>query len=122
MNPQTAKQALRHRRQLRVRKRLRGTDERPRLAVFRSGKHTYAQVINDQSGTTLAAASTLEPDLRSTLPKGGNKSAAEIVGKTVAERARQQGITKVAFDRRHYRFHGRIAALANAARQAGLEF
>lgn len=122
MNPQNAKQALRRRRQLRVRRRLHGTGERPRLAVFRSSKHTYAQVINDDSGRTLLAVSTLEPDLRKSLANGGNKAAAEIVGKTLAERAKQQGITKVAFDRRFYRFHGRIAALANAARESGLEF
>jgi large subunit ribosomal protein L18 len=110
------------RRQQRVRKRLSGTPERPRLAVFRSSKHIYAQVIDDAKGHTLVAASTAEKDIKSQQAYGGNKAAAAIVGKLVAERAKKAGIDKVCFDRRSYRYHGRIAALAEAAREAGLKF
>ncbi len=99
-----------------------GTPERPRLAVFRSSKHIYAQMINDHTGTTLVAASTMEPEIRSQVKYGGNKAAAEIVGRIVAERAKQAGIDKVCFDRRSYKYHGRVAALAQAARDAGLQF
>lgn len=115
-------QARRVRRQLRVRKRLTGTPARPRLAVFRSSKHIYAQVIDDTAGKTLASASTVEPRIKGEHPYGGNKSAATIVGRLVAERARQAGIDKVCFDRRSYKYHGRIQALAEAAREAGLQF
>src|SRR3954453_15401448 len=110
------------RRQRHVRKRLTGTSERPRLAVFRSSKHIYAQVINDVSGTTLASASTLDPEIKSQNTYGGNKSAAAVVGRVVAERAKQAGIDKICFDRRSYKYHGRVEALANAAREAGLKF
>jgi large subunit ribosomal protein L18 len=112
----------RTRRQHRVRKRLQGTPERPRLAVFRSSKHIYAQVVNDTNSTTLAAASTLDPEIRQQCHYGGNKAAATIVGKVIAERAKRAGIDKVCFDRRSYRYHGRIQALADAAREAGLRF
>jgi len=105
-----------------VRKRLFGTVERPRLAVFRSSKHIYAQVINDDTGATLAAAGTLDADFRKEQPYGGNKSAASVVGRLVAERAKQAGIDKVCFDRRSYKYHGRVQALADAAREAGLQF
>jgi large subunit ribosomal protein L18 len=115
-------QVRRQRRQRHVRKRLVGTPERPRLAVFRSSKHIYAQVINDATGTTLASASTLDPEIRSQHAYGGNKSAAAIVGRIVAERARQAGIDKICFDRRSYKYHGRVQALADAAREAGLQF
>jgi large subunit ribosomal protein L18 len=115
-------QARRVRRQHRVRKRLSGTPERPRLAVFRSSKHIYAQVINDQTATTLAAASTLDPEVKSQLKYGGNKAAATVVGRVVAERAKKAGIDKVCFDRRSYKYHGRVEALATAAREAGLKF
>ncbi len=115
-------QTRRLRRQRHVRNRMSGSPERPRLAVFRSSKHIYAQMINDQSGTTLVAASTMEPEIRSQVKYGGNKAAAEIVGRIVAERARQAGIDKVCFDRRSYKYHGRVAALAQAARDAGLQF
>jgi large subunit ribosomal protein L18 len=115
-------QVRRQRRQKHVRKRLFGTPERPRLAVFRSSKHIYAQVINDASGRTLAAASTLDPEIRSQKAYGGNKAAAAIVGRVVAERARQAGIDRICFDRRSYKYHGRVEALANAAREAGLQF
>jgi large subunit ribosomal protein L18 len=115
-------QTRRQRRQHRVRKRLVGTPERPRLAVFRSSKHIYAQVVNDHSGTTLASASTLDPEIRSQLKYGGNKAAAAVVGRVVAERAKKAGIDKISFDRRSYKYHGRVEALARAAREAGLSF
>lgn len=114
----------RQRRQRRVRKRLVGTTERPRLAIFRSSKHIYAQVVDDQTGRTLAAAGTLDPPIKTQLDKGygGNKAAASLVGKTLAERAKQAGIDKVCFDRRSYKYHGRVQALAEAAREGGLQF
>jgi large subunit ribosomal protein L18 len=115
-------QVRRVRRQRRVRKRLFGTPERPRLAVFRSSKHIYAQIINDETGRTLASASTLDPEIRKQQAYGGNKAAATIVGRVVAERAKQAGIDKVCFDRRSYKYHGRVQALADAAREAGLNF
>jgi large subunit ribosomal protein L18 len=110
------------RRQRHVRKRLHGTVERPRLAVFRSSKHIYAQIIDDDKGTTLASASTLDPEIRGSTPYGGNKAAAAVVGRVVAERAKQAGIDKVCFDRRSYKYHGRVQTLADAAREAGLSF
>ncbi|NBP88667.1 MAG: 50S ribosomal protein L18 [Planctomycetia bacterium] len=110
------------RRQRRVRKPLRGTPERPRLSVRRSHKHIYAQIIDDTSGRTLAAASTVEPQLKTTVSFGGNKDAATAIGKTVAERAKAAGVSQVCFDRGPCRYHGRVAALADAAREAGLEF
>ena len=112
----------RTRRQQRVRKPLRGTSERPRLSVRRSHKHIYAQVIDDSSGRTLAAASTVESQLKTTISFGGNKDAATAIGKTVAERAKAAGVSQVCFDRGPCRYHGRVAALADAAREAGLEF
>ena len=115
-------EARRTRRQRRVRKRLAGSAERPRLAVFRSSKHIYAQVINDTEGTTLASASTLDPEVRTEAAYGGNKAAATIVGRLVAERAKRAGIAQVCFDRRSYKYHGRVQALADAAREAGLQF
>jgi large subunit ribosomal protein L18 len=115
-------QVRRLRRQRHVRKRLSGTPERPRLAVFRSSKHIYAQVIDDVKGATLAQASTLDPEVRGQHPYGGNKAAATTVGRTVAERAKKAGIDKVCFDRRSYKYHGRVQALADAARGAGLQF
>jgi large subunit ribosomal protein L18 len=110
------------RRQRRVRKKLTGTPERPRLCIFRSSKHIYAQVINDANGTTLASASSLDPDIKGQAAYGGNKAAAALVGKAVAERAKQAGIDKICFDRRSYKYHGRVQALADAAREAGLQF
>jgi large subunit ribosomal protein L18 len=110
------------RRQRRVRKKLVGTSERPRLCIFRSSKHIYAQVVNDQNGTTLASASTLDPEVKGQAAYGGNKAAATLVGKAVAERAKQAGIDKICFDRRSYKYHGRVQALADAAREAGLKF
>ena len=122
MNQRALVQVRRRRRQLHVRKRLFGTPERPRLAIFRSSKHIYAQVINDETATTLAQASTLDPEIKSQVSYGGNKAAATIVGRAVAERAKQAGIDKVCFDRRSYKYHGRVEALAQAAREAGLQF
>jgi large subunit ribosomal protein L18 len=112
----------RQRRQFRVRKRIRGTAGRPRLTVFRSHKHMYVQLIDDGAGRTLAAASTGEKDLRGQLRYGGNRTAAEAVGKAIAERALAAGIKQVAFDRGCSKYHGRVAALAAAARAAGLDF
>jgi large subunit ribosomal protein L18 len=103
----------------RLRQRVSGTQERPRLAVYRSLNHIYAQVIDDGPGHTLVAASSTEKALRGA---GGNIAGAKDIGKAVAERAKQKGITKVVFDRGGYPYHGRVKALAEAARQAGLEF
>jgi len=110
------------RRRHRVRRFIRGTAERPRLSVFRAHKHIYAQIIDDASGRTLASASTMDKQLRDTLGFGGNTDAAATIGRTVAERAQAAGVKKVCFDRGEFRYHGRLAALANAAREAGLEF
>jgi large subunit ribosomal protein L18 len=110
----------RQRRHRRVRKKVRGTAERPRLAVFRSNKHITAQVIDDITGRTIAAASTNEADLRGGAT--GNAEAAKKVGALVAERAKAAGIDKVVFDRGGFIYHGRVAAVADAAREAGLEF
>lgn len=107
---------------MRVRKRIHGSADRPRLSVFRSHKHTYVQVIDDNSGRTLAAASTVDKDLRGQLAYGGNKSAAQAIGKAIAERALAAGIKQVAFDRGSNHYQGRIEALATAAREAGLSF
>jgi large subunit ribosomal protein L18 len=113
-----------HRQQVhrRVRQRVLGTAERPRLCVFRSIDHIYAQVIDDQNGRTLASASSLDKGTRAALKGGGNVAAAKIVGKTIAERARSAGVQQVVFDRGGYMYHGRVQALANAAREAGLKF
>jgi large subunit ribosomal protein L18 len=115
------KQTARLRRHFRVRKKVAGTAERPRLAVFRSNKHISAQVIDDRNGRTLAAASTVESALRAT-GATGNKTAAAAVGRLLAERARSAGVTSVVFDRGGFQYHGRVAAVADAAREAGLEF
>jgi large subunit ribosomal protein L18 len=114
------KHELRKRRHYRVRKKVQGTAERPRLAVFRSNKHISAQIIDDLAGRTLAAASTVEADLRSA--SGGNVEAAKRVGALVASRAKDAGVTAVVFDRGGFAYHGRVAALADAARAEGLEF
>jgi large subunit ribosomal protein L18 len=105
-----------------VRKRVRGTSERPRLTVFRSHKHVYAQVIDDSTGRTLAAASSVDKDLKSDVKYGGNVTAATAIGKAIAERALAAGIKQVAFDRGTAQYHGRVEALASAAREAGLSF
>jgi large subunit ribosomal protein L18 len=115
------KAELRRRRHVRVRKKVVGTPERPRLAVFRSNAHIAAQVIDDSTGRTLASAASVEKDVRSA-GGTGNKSAASTVGKLLAARARDAGVTRVVFDRGGFLYHGRVAALADAAREAGLEF
>jgi large subunit ribosomal protein L18 len=109
----------------RIRKRVTGTTERPRLTVFRSLAHMYAQVIDDRTGSTIAAASSVEPAVKASFgpaERGGNKAGAEAVGRTIAERLKAKGITRVVFDRNGFLYHGRIKAIAEAARQAGLEF
>jgi len=121
MSSNRSRQQGRVRRHSRVRKKVHGSAERPRLAVFRSNKHVVAQVIDDRSGRTLAAASTLEADVRSE-GATGSVDAATRVGTLVAQRASEAGVTKVVFDRGGYIYHGRIAAVADAARTAGLEF
>lgn len=110
------------RRHERLRKGIAGTAERPRLAVFRSQQHIYAQVIDDTAGRTLVSASTLDPELKKELANGRTVDAAAKVGAVVAERAKAKGIDKVVYDRGGFLYHGRIAALAEAAREAGLEF
>jgi len=110
---------------LRLRKRISGTPERPRLSVFRSASHIYAQIIDDRAGRTLVAASSLEPAVKAALgngARGSNIGGAAIVGRTIAERAKEKGITRVVFDRNGFLYHGRVKAVAEAARQAGLEF
>jgi large subunit ribosomal protein L18 len=116
----SSKNDVRTRIHTRIRLKLKGNQERPRLAVFRSLKHIYAQVIDDRQGTTLAAASSGEKN--SSVASGGNLAGAKQVGKLIAERAKTKGISKVVFDRGGYLYHGRIKALADAAREAGLEF
>ena len=115
----------RERIRLRQRKRIAGTAARPRLAVFRSVSHIYAQVIDDQASATLAAASTTESSLKDTFSgkvRGGNRAGAEAIGRIIAERLKEKGITRVVFDRGGYLYHGRVRAVAEAARAAGLEF
>jgi large subunit ribosomal protein L18 len=106
----------------RVRKKVEGTPERPRLCVYRSLEHIYAQVIDDRSGKTLVSASSLDGETKKNLKGGGNIAAAKVIGKTVAERAKAAGVSKVVFDRGGYKYHGRVKALADAAREAGLQF
>lgn len=107
----------------RIRKRVSGTEAQPRLCVFRSSKHIYAQIVDDAKGATVAAASSLDAETKSELSKGGgNIAAAKAVGKIVAKRALDKGVSKVLFDRGGYIYHGRVKALAEAAREAGLKF
>ncbi len=122
MNKQKAINIQRERRRFRARRKLDGTPQRPRLTVFRSHKNISCQLVDDQSRKTLVAASSGEQDLKSAVKYGGNKGAAQQVGKALAERALAAGIKQVCFDRSHYKYHGRIAALADAARAAGLSF
>ena len=122
MNHERAILQQRQRRRNRVRKRTRGTPDRPRLSIFRSHKHVYAQLIDDATGRTLAAASSVDQDLKSDIKYGGNKSAAQQVGRVIAERAKAAGVERVAFDRGSFQYHGRVASLAEAAREAGLKF
>ncbi len=119
------KKDRRERVRVRQRKRVDGSPERPRMAIFRSLGHIYAQVIDDASGRTLAAASSTEPGLKAVFSgavRGGNKAGAEALGKVIAERSKEQGITRVVFDRGGNLYHGRVRAVADAARAAGLEF
>jgi large subunit ribosomal protein L18 len=109
-------------RHARVRKNMFGTPERPRLCVFRSAKNIYAQIIDDTTGNTLVAASTLDKEVQGKLPYGGNKEAAKLVGEQVARKALEKGIETVAFDRGGFLYHGRIKELAAGAREAGLKF
>ena len=120
MTASISRGAARQKRHDRLRLRVAGDTERPRLAVYRSLNHIYAQVIDDSSGRTLAAASSLEPDLRSA--KGTKSAEATAVGRIVAERARAAGVDRVVFDRAGFRYHGRVKSLADAAREAGLDF
>ncbi|HXX19483.1 MAG TPA: 50S ribosomal protein L18 [Candidatus Acidoferrum sp.] len=117
-----SREAHRERIHLRMRKRLAGTPERPRLCVHRSTRHIRAQVIDDSTGRTLASASSLDKDVRAQIKGGGNIAASKVVGKIIAERAKAQKIENVVFDRGGYQYHGRVQALAEAAREAGLKF
>ncbi len=112
----------RERRKLRIRKKLSGSEARPRMSVFRSAKHIYAQVIDDTTGKTLAHASTLSKDLKGTLEEDSKSDAAKKVGALIAKICKSKGIERVVFDRNGYLYHGRVSALAQAAREAGLEF
>jgi large subunit ribosomal protein L18 len=116
------KNKARLKRHLRVRKKINGTAARPRLSVFRSSKHMYAQLIDDVSGVTIVSASTQDKELTEVVGNGGNIEAASKVGELIAKRAQAKGVTQVVFDRGGYLYHGRIQALATAAREAGLEF
>lgn len=121
MKAEKAKKAA-QRRKRHVRKKIFGTPERPRLSVFRSNRHIYAQIIDDTAGATLASASTKTKGLCDQLPSAGNRKAAEVVGEAVAKQALGVGIKCVCFDRDRYKFHGRVKALAEGARKAGLAF
>lgn len=116
------KNKARLKRHLRVRKKITGTAARPRLSVFRSSKHIYAQLIDDVQGVTIAAASTLDKELAANVGNGGSVEAARQVGELIAKRAKSKGFDKIVFDRGGYLYHGRIQALADAAREGGLEF
>ena len=121
----TNRDERRQRIKYRIRKRVRGTSERPRLSVFRSVTHIYVQVIDDHAGTTLAAASSVEPTVKAKMGEGaraGNNKGAGLVGETIAERLKAQGISRVVFDRNGFLYHGRVKEVAEAARKAGLEF
>ena len=119
------KEDRRDRIKYRIRKKMTGNAQKPRLSVFRSVSHIYVQVIDDMSGQTIASASSVDPNVKGKMAKGvagGNIRGAEMVGTAIAERLKEKGITKVVFDRNGYAYHGRVSALANAAREAGLEF
>ena len=117
-----SREAHRRRIHVRMRRALAGTSERPRLCVHRSVKHIRAQVIDDQTAQTICSASSLDKDVRKQIKGGGNIAASKLVGKVIAERAKEKGIEKVVFDRGGYQYHGRVQALAEAAREAGLKF
>lgn len=120
MIQKVSKNKIRVRVHRRIRRKIRGTSERPRLAIFRSLAHIYAQVIDDAQGRTLVSASSVEKD--GPVKSGGNVAAAKAVGKLIADRAKEKGVRRVVFDRGGYLYHGRVKALADAAREAGLEF
>ncbi len=123
MNRRTnPKEKARFRRKLRIRKKIRGTAERPRLSVFRSNRHIFAQLIDDERGVTLVATSSFSKELREKDVEGGKKGMAREVGALIAQKAKAQGIERVVFDRSGYLFHGRVKALADAAREEGLKF
>ncbi|MEC7696214.1 MAG: 50S ribosomal protein L18 [Planctomycetota bacterium] len=122
MNHERAILRQRQRRRFRVRKRLRGTADRPRLSISRSHRHIFAQLIDDAAGKTLVSAGSMDKELVKGISYGGNKDAASAVGKAIAERAKEAGVVSCALDRGHCKFHGRVAALAEAAREAGLQF
>jgi large subunit ribosomal protein L18 len=122
MAKHVSKNEVRKRIHLRLRKKIRGTHERPRLSVFRSLNHIYAQIIDDDRGVTLVSASSLDREVRAKSNSGGNLTGAKVVGEEVAKRAKARGIEKVVYDRGGYRFHGRVKVLADAAREAGLIF
>lgn len=116
------RQAVRTRKHMSIRNKISGTAERPRLSVYRSNNNIFAQLIDDVNGTTLVSASTVDKGLKASVENGGNLEAAKLVGKTIGERAVEKGIKRVVFDRSGYKYIGRIAALAEAAREAGLDF
>jgi large subunit ribosomal protein L18 len=117
-----SREAHRQRIHVRMRKRIAGTSERPRLAVHRTTRHIRAQVIDDLTGHTMVSASSLDKEVRDVIKGGGNVAASKVVGKIIAERAKAKGIQKVVFDRGGYQYHGRVQALADSAREAGLQF
>ncbi|WCK54777.1 50S ribosomal protein L18 [Aneurinibacillus sp. Ricciae_BoGa-3] len=116
------KNKSRKKRHLRVRKKINGTAQAPRLNVYRSSKHIYAQLVDDVAGVTIASASTVDPELKEQVKHGGNQDAAAKVGTLIAKRSLEKGITEVVFDRGGYLYHGRVKTLADAAREAGLQF
>ncbi len=122
MNVAKERREARQKRQVRVRRKVQGSQERPRLCVFRSARHIYAQIIEDTTGTTLVSVSTVVKDVSGDLKVCGNVEAAKLVGKKIAERALAKNITQVVFDRNGFLYHGRVKALADAAREAGLSF
>jgi len=122
MQAQTNRKAARRRSRYRVRRKVQGTSARPRLAVFRSLRHIYVQAIDDEKGSTVAQASTRDPQLRGESAAGGNREAAQRVGRAIAERLKSAGVETVIFDRGGFLYHGRVKALAEAAREGGLKF
>ena len=122
MNFAKERREARQKRQVRVRRKIRGSQDRPRLCVFRSAKHIYAQIIEDTGGTTLVAVSTVTKGVKGDLKSSGNVDAAKLVGKQLAEQALAKNISQVVFDRNGFLYHGRVKALADAAREAGLSF
>jgi large subunit ribosomal protein L18 len=122
MAVKVSRDVIRRRVHTRIRKKVSGTGERPRLAVFRSNKHIYAQLIDDSQGVTIVSAGTTEVDTKKAVASGGNVAAAKEVGRLIAERAKEKGVSAVLFDRGGYIYHGRVQALAESAREAGLQF